>query len=132
MKVNGLNHVNIVAADLDETVRFYETVLGMKAQPIPNVSSGFSGRWICDQNDQPIIHLQGYNPERHGPRADPLPPTGTIDHVALACAGFAEMLRRCEELGVPHRVNDRQFAGLRQVFVTDPNNVKLELNFAGD
>ena len=33
------------------------------------------------------------------------------------------------QLGVAHRVNDRKFGDLRQVFVTDPNNVVLELNF---
>ena len=59
-------------------------------------------------------------------------PTGSIDHVALACDDFAGIVRRCEELGVAHRVNDRKDADLRQVFVTDPNNVTLELNFAGD
>ncbi|MEO6091476.1 MAG: VOC family protein [Novosphingobium sp.] len=132
MQVNGLNHVNIVAADIDATVRFYETLLGMPAEPTPNMPAGYAGRWIRDANAQPVIHLQAHNPERHGPRADPLPPTGSIDHVSLTCEGFAAMLERCEELGVPYRVNDRQFEGLRQVFITDPNNVQLELNFTGD
>ena len=58
--------------------------------------------------------------------------TGSIDHVALTCEGFAGTLERCEALGLDHRVNDRQFGDLRQIFVTDPNNVALELNFAGE
>lgn len=130
MKVNGLNHVNIVAADLDKTIGFYETVLGMQAREIPMAPAGFGGRWIFDEADQPIIHVQAYNPERHGARKEG--PTGSIDHVALTCSDFEGMLRRCEELGLDHRVNDRQFGNLRQVFVTDPDNVVLELNFPND
>ena len=130
MKVNGLNHVNIVAADLDKTIGFYESVLGMKAREIPMAPAGFGGRWIFDEADQPIIHVQAYNPERHGARKEG--PTGSIDHVALTCSDFEGMLRRCQELELEHRVNDRQFGDLRQVFVTDPDNVVLELNFPGD
>jgi hypothetical protein len=35
-------------------------------------------------------------------------------------------------LGCEYRVNDLAGLGLRQIFVTDPNAVNLELNFAGD
>ena len=52
--------------------------------------------------------------------------------MALVCEGFEETKRRCENMGLAYRVNDRQFGRLRQVFVQDPNNVTLELNFAGD
>ena len=131
MRVEGLNHVNTIAADISATVRFYETVLGMEAREIPNVPAGFDGRWIFDRQGQPIIHVQAHNPERHGPLADPRS-TGMIDHVALTCAGFDSMLSRCSELGLAHRVNDRQFGNLRQIFVTDPDGVVLELNFPGE
>ena len=130
MQVNGVNHINIVAADLDRTVEFYESVLGMKARPIPVAMPGFNGRWLCDSQGAAIIHVQGYNPERHGePKSGP---TGSIDHVSLTCVGFADTQQRCTQLGVEFRVNDRQFGDLRQVFITDPDNVSLELNFAGD
>ncbi len=131
MQVKGLNHINIVTADLAATVTFYETVLGMKARELPMaLPPGFDGRWICDSQDQPIIHVQAYNPDRHGPT--PSGPGGTIDHVALNCADFAGTRQRCDDLGVDYRVNDRQFGEIRQVFVTDPNAINLELNFAGD
>ncbi len=130
MQVNGLNHINIVAADLARTVEFYESLLGMRAQPLPMAPAGFDGRWIFDNQGQPIIHVQAFNAERHGVARSG--PTGSIDHVSLTCVGFADTKQRCEELGISYRVNDRQFGDLRQVFVTDPDNVSLELNFAGD
>jgi catechol 2,3-dioxygenase-like lactoylglutathione lyase family enzyme len=131
MPVNGLNHINIVTGDLARTVEFYESVLGMEAKPLPMATpAGFEGRWITDSQGQPIIHVQAHNPDRHGERQEG--PTGTIDHIALTCADFAGTKARCEELGVDYRVNDRQFGDLRQVFLVDPNNINLELNFAGD
>lgn len=130
MQVNGLNHINIVTADMAATVAFYESVLGMQAKPLPMAPAGFNGRWICDSGGQPIIHVQAYNQDRHGPPRSG--PSGTIDHVALTCADFDGTKQRCEELGVDYRVNDRNFGDLRQVFVTDPNDINLELNFAGE
>ena len=130
MKVTGLNHVNIVAGELDRTIAFYQSVLGMQARELPAAPAGSRGRWIYDDAGQPIIHVQPYDRERHGMRGERS--TGPIDHVALTCSDFEGMLRRCRELGLEHRVNDRQFRNLRQVFVTDPDNVVLELNFPGD
>lgn len=131
MTVRGLDHVNIIAADLDETARFYESVLGLKYGARPS-EMNFAGGWLYDQNDRAIIHLITYDPARHGDAGRRGMPTGSIDHVALACEGFAATVRRCEELGLAHRINDRKYGDFRQIFLTDPNNVTLELNFAGD
>jgi catechol 2,3-dioxygenase-like lactoylglutathione lyase family enzyme len=103
MQVHGVNHVNIITRDLAATVEFYESVLGMKAQPIPVAPPGFDGRWICDHSGHPIFHVQVYNADRHGAIQTGL--IGSIDHVALACAGFAATRAHCAELGVEHRVN---------------------------
>lgn len=131
MQVKGLDHVNIIAGDLDETASFYEKLLGFRRGETPGTVMGFKGAWLLDAADRPIIHLMAFNAERHA-ELDRGSATGSIDHVALACEDFAGMLRRCDELGVERSVNDRKFGDLRQIFVTDPNNVKLELNFAGD
>ncbi len=130
MQVQGLNHINIVTGDLEATVRFYDDLLGMKAQVNPFAMAGFDGRWICDAGGMPIVHVQAFNPERHGELKSGM--GGALDHVSFTCAGFAATKARCDELGVEYRVNDRQFGDLRQVFVTDPNGVSLELNFPGD
>jgi len=128
MRVKGLNHINLIASDIDATAKFYADVLGMDVSLTPNVPSQFVGRWIRDESGAPIIHVQAYNPDRHGLPRETGEKAGAIDHVALTCADMPAMIRHCEALGVPHRVNDGLF-GLRQVFVTDPDNVVLELNF---
>jgi len=130
MQVRGVNHINIVTGDLDGTVRFYESVLGMQSALIPVPIPNFRGCWISDAEGSPIVHVQAHNPERHGELKTGM--GGALDHVSLTCTGFAETMARCDELGVEYRVNDRQFGDLRQVFVTDPNGVSLELNFPGD
>ena len=131
MPVKGVNHVNIIANDLDETCQFYSDLLGFRRGETPGTAMGFKGAWLLDDADHPIIHLMAWNEDRHG-GVDRGAVTGSIDHVALTCEDFVGTLARCAELGVEHRVNDRQFGDLRQIFVTDPNNVALELNFAGD
>jgi catechol 2,3-dioxygenase-like lactoylglutathione lyase family enzyme len=131
MQVNGLDHVNIIAGDIDSTVQFYGELLGFRRGESPGAAMGFKGAWLLDAADRPIIHLMAFNDQYHA-GLDKGSATGSIDHVALACQDFAGTLSRCEALGVEHRVNDRRFGDLRQIFVTDPNNVKLELNFAGD
>jgi hypothetical protein len=42
------------------------------------------------------------------------------------------MIERIEALGLPYQANFVASIGLRQVFVADPDNVLLELNFFGD
>jgi catechol 2,3-dioxygenase-like lactoylglutathione lyase family enzyme len=127
MQVKGIDHVNIIANDLDETIDFYQRLFGLELER-PEIVPGFRGCWLRDASGQASIHLMAFNPERHA-NLDRGSATGSIDHVALACEDFEGMVRRCEELGVEHKINDRRFGSLRQVFVTDPNNVTLELNF---
>lgn len=132
MQVKGIDHVNIIAADLDETVRFYGDLLGLRRGDFPGTAMGVKGAWLLDALDRPIIHVAVYDPQRHGEQEWRSMPTGSIDHVALICEDFDGTVARCDALGIAHRVNIPAGASFRQIVVTDPNNIKIELNFAGD
>ena len=54
---------------------------------------------------------------------------GVIDHVAFGCRGFQAMKRHLSDKGVPHHVNQVPNSALWQIFLRDPNNVEIELNF---
>ena len=52
-----------------------------------------------------------------------------IDHVAFGSRGFDAMKQHLAQKGVQFRVNVVPNSTRRQIFVTDPNNVLIELNF---
>jgi hypothetical protein len=57
--------------------------------------------------------------------------TGAVDHLAFAGDGarFDEIRNRLEDAGHTLRVQEVPGAGLRQIFVTGPLGVVVELNF---
>ncbi len=132
MTVTALDHANIICRDLAETVAFYETVLGMRATPTPHAPPGWVGCWIYDAAGRGVIHLVPYQPQRHGQTPRHQLPNGSMDHIALACTGFEAMIAHCAALNIPMKVNNGQFGAQHQIFITDPNNVTLELVYRED
>ncbi|MDO7836724.1 VOC family protein [Sphingobium sp. HBC34] len=125
MAVHGLDHVNILTVDIDGTKRFYKTLLGLVEGVPPPLPAGIEAHWLVDATGHPIIHLQRVENANVGNVA------GSIHHVALKCDDFDTMRARCEEMGVNFMVNSFESAKFRQLLVTDPNNVLLEMNFTG-
>jgi hypothetical protein len=52
-----------------------------------------------------------------------------IDHVAFGSRGFEAMKQQLTSKGVPYRVNQVPNSTRWQIFLRDPNNVEIELNF---
>lgn len=126
MPVTGLDHVNIIAQDLAATVRFYSEVLGLEARNPPGGVN--AANWLYDSQGSPIVHL-GTAGEGHAAGAGADRATGAIHHLALACTDFDDTLARLASLALPHRVNAPPGRDFRQIFITDPDGVMLELNF---
>ncbi|MNT90087.1 hypothetical protein D3C72_2309220 [compost metagenome] len=54
-----------------------------------------------------------------------------IDHIAFRCTGLRDMMRDLAAKGVDFRERRVDDQGLYQLFLFDPNGVKVELNFPG-
>ena len=133
MKVEALDHVNIVTDDLDRAARFYVQALGLERRDAPPPLTPANAQWMYDASGRAIIHLNTQDAPKGYQRPTPnAPKTGAIHHVALRCFGHAEMVARLEQLGLDHRHNKVVQIGLRQIFVPDPNGVLFELNFFSD
>ena len=132
MKVNALDHVNIITADLDATARFYEELLGLERRDGPAPLTPQNCQWMYDEANRPILHLTSQDCPRTFDRATPPGPTGAVHHVALNCSGYDEMVQRLETRQAAYQLNTVTVIGLRQIFTMDPNEVLLELNFFGD
>ncbi len=132
MKVNALDHVNIITGDLEGTARFYAELFGLNRRDGPPPLTPQTAQWMYDDAGRAILHINSLDCVRTYER-DVMPgPTGSIHHVALNCSGYDDMMSRLEARSMEHQTNLVAAIGLRQIFTQDPNGVLLELNFFGD
>ncbi len=129
MKVNALDHVNIIAEDLHGTARFYAELLDLEIRNAPPPLTPENAQWLFDDEGRAIFHINSLDCPRTYQREVMPGPTGSIHHVALRCSGYDEMISRLEARGLKHQCNLVAAINLRQVFTMDPNGVLLELNF---
>jgi len=131
MRVEALDHVNIITGDLEGSARFYAEVFGLEPRDGPPPLTHGNARWMYDAAGRAVIHLNSLECPRAYDRKVRAGPTGALHHVALRCAGYDELRARLRARGLEHRINEVAAIGLKQIFVLDPNEVLLELNFFG-
>ena len=129
--VEALDHVNIITGDLEGTARFYAELLGLEPRDGPPPLTHANARWLYDQAGRAVLHLNSLDCPRAYDREVRPGPTGALHHVALRCRGFEEIRARLAQRGLQSRLNEVSAIGLRQIFVLDPNEILLELNFFG-
>jgi catechol 2,3-dioxygenase-like lactoylglutathione lyase family enzyme len=121
-----LDHINIQATRLDETVAFYRDLLGLEATNPPPPLDPAKVQWMRNDDGAAIFHITtagsiGTISEGEG--------TGPVHHVALDCIDPQAMIARLDARKIAHRDNYVVAIKLHQIFVEDPNGVLLELNF---
>ena len=129
MKVESLDHVNIVASDLNATAQFYAEIFELERRDAPPPLTKEHAQWMYDAEGRAIFHLNSVDCPRFYDRDVSPGPTGAIHHVALRCDGFEEMQSRLQKAGLDFKTQHFEAAGLKQIFLLDPNRVLLELNF---
>jgi catechol 2,3-dioxygenase-like lactoylglutathione lyase family enzyme len=122
MSVGMLDHFNIRTRQLDDTVRFYEDVLGLQNGDRPNFS--FPGAWMYSEG-RPVVHLVDISPTSEPQKPD----SGVVHHVAFASRDFNGMKRRLQSKGMAFDIRQVPGGELWQIFVRDPNGVMIELNY---
>jgi len=134
MPLSHLEHFLIQTADLEATRDWYVNVLGFRVGPHPDFK--FPVVWLY-LGEQDVIHLTqgGKNVSENrkaylGQQSDAVHGSGVLDHVAFRCTGLREIMENLQKHKVEFRrrmVNDQ---GLFQLFMLDPNGLKVELNFS--
>lgn len=132
MRVNALDHVNIISGDLEGTAHFYAALFGLERRNGPPPLTPDNAQWMYDASGRAIIHVNSLECPRTYAREVTAGPTGALHHVALNCSGYDELLQRLQASGRDYQLNRVAAIGLRQVFTLDPNGILLELNFFAD
>ena len=122
--VGKLDHYNVSTRKLKETVQFYETVLGLNNGARPPFN--FPGAWLYSEG-HPVLHINDISATDRPQPVD----SGVIDHIAFGSRGFKSMQDHLSRKGVPFRSNQVPNSQRWQIFLHDPNNVMIELNFPG-
>jgi catechol 2,3-dioxygenase-like lactoylglutathione lyase family enzyme len=120
--VGVLDHFNIRTRKLTETVRFYESILGLEKGPRPNFA--FPGAWMYSEG-KAVVHLVDIAATDEPQKPD----SGVVHHVAFASTGFDGMADRLKSRGMPFEARQVPGGELWQIFVNDPNGVMIELNY---
>jgi catechol 2,3-dioxygenase-like lactoylglutathione lyase family enzyme len=139
MKVRGIDHVGVVVADLERSLRFYRDLLGIRVLQVVDDDSdqlreitGWSDQRVLiadlDLGDGRLLELI----ER--PQADPRPEGDTGMHVAIVVDDIEAVWTRLTEAGVPTRsrpvtLHDAgpRWNGVAVAYVSDPDGVTVEL-----
>jgi catechol 2,3-dioxygenase-like lactoylglutathione lyase family enzyme len=131
MPLTQLEHYLVLTEDLERTRDFYRDALGLREGARPPL--GFPGYWLY-VGDVPCIHIAEWNTYRtHSIAAGisvtaPAPGTGPLDHIAFNAVDLSAVKARLAAHKIEYSVNEVPKAGLIQLFLKDPNGVKIEIN----
>jgi catechol 2,3-dioxygenase-like lactoylglutathione lyase family enzyme len=131
MPLLKIEHYLVLTDDLEGTRDFYVEALGMQVGTRPPLE--FPGYWVY-VGDTPCIHIaewQTYTAHSLGkgiPVTARARGTGPVDHIAFHGQDYDEIVGRLEKHGVAFIRNDRPNKTTRQLFLQDPNGVKIEIN----
>ena len=127
--ITGVFHVSIKTADLEKSLRFYKSILGLTEEKRPPL--GFPGAWlgVPTVSGFAIIHMYAGHAATTEP--DGSVPVGTkaVDHVALSAIGYDAIRDRIKKAGLDWREGGIRGGNLWQLYVFDPSGVQLELSF---
>jgi len=137
MPITSLNHFLLVAKNLERTKDFYCRVLGFELADRPDF--GFPGYWL-KANGEISIHLASQVPNKirdsfllkKHPRGTA--GSGQVDHIAFLAKDAEGVRGRIQKNRV--EMHYRSFPDaeppLFQIFLKDPDEVTIELNFLGE
>ena len=135
MPITELNHYLLVARDLERTKDFYQKVLGLELAERPDF--GFPGYWL-KTGDDICVHLASQEPNetrdmfllKKHPRGTA--GSGSVDHIAFLARDPQEVRERIRKHKVEMHFRSFPEAKLFQIFLKDPDDVTIELNFLGE
>ena len=136
MPITELNHYLLVAKNLEKTKKFYQDVLGLElASERPDF--GFPGYWL-KAGEHICVHLASQAPNKIRDqfllKKHPKGTTGSgsVDHIAFLAKDPEQVRSRIQKHKVEMHFRSFPDAKLFQIFLKDPDDVTIELNFLGE
>jgi catechol 2,3-dioxygenase-like lactoylglutathione lyase family enzyme len=131
MSVTEMEHVLVLSDDIEATREFYCRIVGLRVGERPPLE--FPGYWLY-AGATACMHVaerQAYTAHAAGLGLDvpeESPGNGPVDHIAFNADDYDALSARLESNGVAVVRNTVPGGGPRQLFIEDPNGVRIEIN----
>ena len=134
MALESMDHLSIRTTKMEETREFYETAMGMTNGDRPPLP--FPGYWMY-LDGKAVIHIVGIDENDPSGLIDYLGDVdlndldggGAVDHLAFRASDPQGLITHLNTMGIPYRQRKVPKMNLFQLFLEDPNNITLELNY---
>jgi len=136
MPITDINHYLVVSKNLERSKKFYQDVLGLALAP-ERPDFGFPGYWL-KAGDTICVHLASQQPNKIRDqfllKKHPKGTTGSgsVDHIAFLAQDPKGVRDRIQRNKVEMHFRSFPDAKLFQIFLKDPDDVTIELNFLGE
>lgn len=126
MPVSALDHFTIRCseADLEPLREFYTRHIGLRVGDRPPIPA--PGYWLYSEG-RPIVHLYAIGNAGGGSRGADV--TGPLDHISFRAQGLEATRSQLRAAGIAFEEAPVFDWPLHQVFLADPNGMKIELTF---
>ena len=123
MSINKIDHLGIAVKNLDETIKYYETALGLKCEHIEEVPSQKVRTAFFNVGGTHVELLEPTSPESAIAKWLEKNPNGGIHHVAFGTDNITGQLAQAKDAGV-RLINETPVPGAhgKQVAFLHPKN----------
>tara|TARA_B100000686_G_scaffold342137_1_gene420702 strand:- start:753 stop:1133 length:381 start_codon:yes stop_codon:yes gene_type:complete len=118
--LDSLDHITIITKDLKKTTNFYTNILDMKIDK-NRPPFNFDGVWLS-LNNRPVVHIVVNN--NHNISND----KPTLDHIAFKAYDIELIKNKLNKHKIKYLEKMTPDNKIIQLFITDPNGIKLELS----
>lgn len=122
-----LTYSGIRVKNMEESIRFYTEVLGMRVVEPVEVATLTNGKvaTLQSHDSNQLLELNWYEPgTRFGP---PYSNGEDLDHLAFDCDDLEKAIGELQARGVEVIVRLKEIGGWNEAFVQDPNGIWIEL-----
>ena len=141
MAIQRLDHVNFITHDMKKTIHFYCHIIGLVHGENLSIDTAQSVYFYIPGEKIAILHVGNAKSNKGQPKFERLAElneqnngqfsTGSFDHCCLALddADYESFIIKLAEQNLPYQTYIHEDVKLKQLWVLDPNGVRVELNF---
>jgi catechol 2,3-dioxygenase-like lactoylglutathione lyase family enzyme len=118
--LDSLDHITVITNDLKKTKKFYINILGMEVDN-NRPPFDFDGAWLSI-NKRPVVHVI-VNKNHIDSKDKP-----TLDHIAFRVNNINMIKTNLSKFNINYKEKTTPDNKIIQIFITDPNGVKVELS----